>query len=127
MATPHREPRPPGSPEARAIERRRLIAFAERSALPGGGFAWLDDLGRPDATRPLQLYINARMTHVFGLETIHFGSEQARDLALSGIRVLSERFEDHENGGWFESIARTGHPVDATKAAYGHAFVVLAA
>ena len=125
--TPVGEPHRPGSPEARAAERRRLIRFAERSVLPDGAFAWLDDLGRPDEARPLHLWINARMTHVFGLEAIHSGSQDARVRAQGGIRVLSERFEDGDNGGWFEAIGADDAPVDATKAAYGHAFVLLAA
>ena len=117
----------PGGTAWRAAERRRLIEFAERSVLPSGGFAWLDEDGRPDSSHPLYLWINARMTHVFGLEALHFGSERARAIAQGGIRVLADAFEDPVNGGWFEAVSADGAPVDATKAAYGHSFVVLAA
>lgn len=117
----------PGSRAWRDAERRRLIRFAEGSRLPGGGFAWLDETGRPDPSQPLHLWINARMTHVFGLEAIHHGSATARATAQGGIAVLAERFEDRANGGWFEAVREDGTPIDATKAAYGHSFVVLAA
>ncbi len=117
----------PGDCEWRAAERARLIGFAERSLLPPGGFAWLDDFGRPDASQPLHLWINARMTHIFGLEAIHAGSERAWSVAAHGIGALTHLFEDRSNGGWFEAVAADGTPVDPSKAAYGHAFVVLAA
>ena len=117
----------PGDREWRAAERARLLAFAERSLLPSGGFAWLDDWGRPDASQPLHLWINARMTHIFGLEAIHAASAHARSIAAAGIETLAGRFEDRDNGGWFEAIAADGSPADPSKAAYGHAFVVLAA
>lgn len=117
----------PGDPVWRAAERLRLIRFAEASMLPGGGFAWLDDWGRPDRSHPLQLWINARMTHVFGLEAIHAGSEHAGAIAAHGVDALTRLFEDRRNGGWFEAVDEDGAPVDASKAAYGHAFVVLAA
>jgi mannose/cellobiose epimerase-like protein (N-acyl-D-glucosamine 2-epimerase family) len=117
----------PGDREWRAAERARLVGFAERSLLPSGGFAWLDDGGVPDASQPLRLWINARMTHIFGLEAIHAGSEGAREIAAAGVGALGRLFEDRRSGGWFEAVAPDGAPVDASKAAYGHAFVVLAA
>ncbi len=116
----------PGSPAWRAAERARLLAFAERSAVPSGGFAWLDDVGEPDPSQPLHLWINARMTHVFGLEARHFGSDRARSLAAHGIDALTRLLEDRRNGGWHEAVWPGGAPADASKAAYGHAFVVLA-
>jgi sulfoquinovose isomerase len=116
----------PGDPAWRDAERARLLVFAERSALPSGGFAWLDDAGDPEPDEPLRLWINARMTHVFGLETRHFGSDRARSLAMHGIEALATLFEDRQHGGWFEAVSTDGEPVDASKAAYAHAFVVLA-
>ena len=117
----------PGDRAWRTAERARLIGFAERSVVSSGGFAWLDDLGAPDASQPLHLWINARMTHIFGLEAIHAESRQARSIAASGIDALGRLFEDRRHGGWYEAVAPDGTPVEASKAAYGHAFVVLAA
>jgi sulfoquinovose isomerase len=96
-------------------ERRRLLAFAERSRHPEGGFAWLRRDGTPDLERPRELWINTRMTYVFAL---------AGNAALTehGLRALRTDFRDHEHGGWF---SRAGEPGD--KRAYEHVFVVLAA
>ncbi len=117
----------PGDRGWRTAERLRLVRFAEGSLLPSGGFAWLDDRGVPDPSEPLHLWIHGRMTHVFGLESIHAGSARALDLAAGGIDALVDLFEDHRNGGWYQAVDVAGSPVDATKASYGHAFVVLAA
>src|SRR5690625_7264748 len=43
-----------------------------------------------------------------------------------GITSLRGAFRDAEHGGWFASVAG-GKPVDDSKQAYAHAFVVLAA
>ncbi len=117
----------PGDRAWRAAERARLLRFAEGSLLASGGFAWLDDRGVPDPNEPLQLWIHGRMTHIFGLESIHTGSVRALRLATNGIDVLGSLFEDRRNGGWYQAVDATGAPVDPTKASYGHAFVVLAA
>lgn len=117
----------PGDPAWRAAERQRLLRFAEGALLPTGGFAWLDDDGRPDPAHPLHLWITARMTHIFGLEAIHAGSDRARSVCAAGVDALVRLFEDRRHGGWFEAVSADGEPVDTSKAAYGHAFVVLAA
>jgi sulfoquinovose isomerase len=96
-------------------ERARLLAFAERSRHPDGGFAWLRIDGTPDLERPRELWINTRMTHVFA-------QAGRTELAEHGLRALREDFRDHEHGGWF---SRAGEPGD--KLAYEHVFVVLAA
>ena len=48
-------------------EGERLLGFARASVHPDGGFGWLDDDGRLDLTRPVELWISCRMTHVFAL------------------------------------------------------------
>ena len=45
----------------------RLLDFAARSRLPEGGFGYLGDDGRVLPDRPVETWIVARMTHVFGL------------------------------------------------------------
>jgi len=105
-------------------EATRLIDFA-RGARVDGGFGWLDDRGRPEAGRPLQLWITTRMTHVHALGHLlgHPGSGALADYGLAAIR---ERFQDPEHGGWYPEVADDG-PVRTDKEAYPHAFVLLAA
>ena len=45
----------------------RLLSFARGAVHPDGGFAWLDEAGRPELDRPVELWITCRMTHVFAL------------------------------------------------------------
>jgi mannose/cellobiose epimerase-like protein (N-acyl-D-glucosamine 2-epimerase family) len=45
----------------------RLLDFAARSRLADGGFGYLGDDGRVLPDRPVETWIVARMTHVFGL------------------------------------------------------------
>lgn len=98
----------------------RLLDFAERSRLPEGGFGYLGDDGRVLAGRPVETWIVARMTHVFGLAHL-LGRPGAGDLARHGVEALTGGpLHDGEHGGWRTSTD------DDTKTAYAHAFVVLA-
>lgn len=108
-----------------AAETGRLVAFAEPSVHPAGGFAWLDDAGRPDLDRPVQTWLSARMTHVFSAAHI-MGLPGAAPLADAGVDALTGRLRDAEHDGWYGSVGVDG-PVDDRKQAYEHAFVVLAA
>lgn len=106
-------------------EARRLIQFAKGALTSAGGFAWLDDAGRP-MDRPLELYVNCRMSHVFSLaEALH--DLESRHYLASGIRAIDSLFLDRVHGGWFHAVDAAGALVDDTKTAYDHAFVVLAA
>jgi mannose/cellobiose epimerase-like protein (N-acyl-D-glucosamine 2-epimerase family) len=97
-----------------------LLDFAERSRLPGGGFGYLGDDGRVLPDRPLETWIVARMTHVFGLAHL-LGRPGAGELARHGVVALTGGpLRDTEHGGWRAASD------DDTKAAYPHAFVVLA-
>jgi mannose/cellobiose epimerase-like protein (N-acyl-D-glucosamine 2-epimerase family) len=98
----------------------RLLDFAARSRLRQGGFGYLGDDGRVLADRPVETWIVARMTHVFGLAQL-LGRPDADDLVRHGLAALTEGpLHDRRNGGWFSASD------DDTKAAYVHAFVVLA-
>jgi len=105
---------------------RSLTRFAAASVRGEGGFWWLDDDGRPDTLEPLHTWIACRMTHVFGLGHLR-GDPGAAAIADHGVAALDLLLRDPEHGGWFSSVAPGGEPVDTTKAAYPHAFVVLAA
>ncbi|WP_222194555.1 AGE family epimerase/isomerase [Modestobacter italicus] len=97
----------------------RVLAFAARSRVPGG-FGYAGDDGTVLPGRPVETWISARMTHVFGLATLldHPG---AAELAEHGVTALrTGPLHDAEHGGWRAATD------DDTKAAYVHAFVVLA-
>jgi len=99
----------------------RLLDFAERSRLPQGGFGYLGDDGRVLPDRPVETWIVARMTHVFGLATL-LGRLGADELVRHGIEALTTGpLHDAEHGGWRASTE------DDAKTAYVHAFVLLAA
>ena len=107
-----------------ADEGDRLLRFAGGARLAGGGFGWLGDDGTVQAGRPVQTWINARMTYVFSLAHV-LGSDGAADLADHGLAALRGPLHDPVHGGWLSS---TGGPeLDGGKRAYDHAFVVLAA
>jgi mannose/cellobiose epimerase-like protein (N-acyl-D-glucosamine 2-epimerase family) len=98
----------------------RLLDFAARSRLPEGGFGYLGDDGRVVAGRPVETWIVARMTHVFGLAVL-LGRPGADELLAHGVAALTDGpLHDPEHGGWYAGAD------DDTKAAYVHAFAVLA-
>jgi mannose/cellobiose epimerase-like protein (N-acyl-D-glucosamine 2-epimerase family) len=102
-----------------AAEASRLLAFARPSRIEDG-FGWLDAGGAVEAGRPPQLWITARMTHVFALGEL-LGLPDCAELAGHGLESLRSRFRDAAHGGWFSEL-----PGDR-KEAYPHAFVLLAA
>ena len=108
-----------------AAEERRLLDFARASAATPAGFAWLDERGVPDLRQPVHTWITTRMTHVFSLAHLQ-AVEDAAGLAAHGVRALGGPLRDAERGGWYAAVSADGRLVDATKAAYAHAFVVLA-
>jgi mannose/cellobiose epimerase-like protein (N-acyl-D-glucosamine 2-epimerase family) len=98
----------------------RLLTFAARSRLPGGGFGYLGSDGAVLPDRPQETWIVARMTHVFSLAHL-LGRPGAGELAASGVTALREGpLHDGVHGGW-----RAAED-DGTKSAYVHAFAVLA-
>jgi sulfoquinovose isomerase len=103
-----------------AAESDRLLDFAERARHPAGGFAWLDESGTPDLTRPRELLITARMTHCFALAHL-LGRPGAAALAEHGVAALEDVFRDRAHGGWVPAEGQTD------KRAYEHVFVILAA
>ncbi|MDO8150513.1 AGE family epimerase/isomerase [Isoptericola sp. b408] len=109
----------------RAAEVRRLLAFGAASLPDGSGARWLDARGRPDPSRPAQTWITARMAHTYALGEL-LGVPGCGTLADRALGGLSGPLHDAEHGGWFASVG-PGDALDGTKAAYAHAFVVLAA
>ncbi|QRV02211.1 AGE family epimerase/isomerase [Arcanobacterium phocisimile] len=112
-----------------AQEFHALVDFARRSRCEHG-FSTLDADGEADRAAGLQLWINCRMTHVFCLATLN-GDESARAFAQHGIDCLRHYFYDEQHGGFFTTLRYdTDEPLGDNgerKAAYAHAFVLLAA
>jgi sulfoquinovose isomerase len=110
-------------------EVQRLLDGARGSWSPAGGFAWLDAEGRPDPTRPRQLWITTRMTHCFALGAL-LGRPDDGPMVDHGLAALSGPFADARYGGWFTALPAAGASDGseaAPKEAYGHTFVLLAA
>ncbi|UOX91236.1 AGE family epimerase/isomerase [Amycolatopsis sp. FBCC-B4732] len=97
----------------------RLLGFAARAAHPDGGFAWLDDTGRPVLDRPVETWITCRMTHVFALAQLQGAATEAQ--VAHGVEALTGLLHDPDHGGWYATTTLS------EKRAYEHAFVVLAA
>jgi len=106
-----------------AKETDRLLEVTARAAGPTG-FEWLDEHLQP-TQEPLHLWLNGRMTFVSALGAL-LGRDGFSELVDHGMTALAGPFQDSEHGGWFTEIG-DGRPVDDTKAAYAHSFVVLAA
>ena len=109
----------------------RLLGFGRAARHPAGGFGWLDEQGHLDPARPFPLWVTARMTYVYALAHL-LGRPGSAPLVDHGLAALSGPFADPEHGGWFAALA-AGHAATpegengARKAAYEHAFVLLAA
>ncbi len=108
-----------------AAQTDRLLGFGPDAAVAGGGFAYLDDDGRPDVDRPVELWISCRMTHVHALGHL-LGRKESTALVDHGVASLQGRLRDHEHDGWWARVGPNG-PLTTAKTAYEHAFVVLAA
>jgi sulfoquinovose isomerase len=109
-----------------AAELLRVLGFATASRHPDGGFALLDDRGRPELDRPVETYVTARMTHVFALGHL-LGVPGSAELVEHGVAALRGGLRDQEHDGWYAAVEPGGPPTDPGKKAYEHAFVVLAA
>lgn len=102
-----------------------LEAFARGSRLPRG-FGWLDETGTIDPAHPIETWITCRMTYVFAVAHLR-GVPDTAGLVDHGLAALTGLLRDPEHDGWYASVDTDGRPVDGRKAAYPHAFVVLAA
>lgn len=117
----------PGHRRWLAREGDRILDFYQwASADPGGGFDWLDEVGRPYPSGRRELWINARMTHVYALAHID-GRAGAAGMVDHGLAYLNGIGRDADCGGWYAALGRNGQPAADGKECYGHAFVLLAA
>ncbi|MBX3597825.1 MAG: AGE family epimerase/isomerase [Rhizobiaceae bacterium] len=108
-----------------------LFAFFGRATHnPHGGFFTLDAQGRPNRTNATagverQLHDTTRMVHCYAIANLLGipGSDRVID---HGMSFLWNRHRDAAHGGYFWAV-NDDVPTNATKQAYGHAFVLLAA
>ena len=114
-------------------EANRLLDFYEGASINlQGGFFDLDERGLPlptgwpPAPEPTRnLFQTTRIVHCFALAHI-MGRPGASRLVDHGMKFLWDGHRDQQHGGYHWSTGYKG-PLNATKNAYGHAFVLLAA
>jgi mannose/cellobiose epimerase-like protein (N-acyl-D-glucosamine 2-epimerase family) len=105
--------------------------FLTPSFNPAGGFHSLADDGKPIPPRPghagveRQIHETARMVHCAAIGHL-LGLPGADRNVDHGMRFLWERHRDRKHGGYFWGVDDR-EATNATKQAYGHAFVILAA
>lgn len=109
---------------------RLLEMFQKGTIDPKGGFRSLDAAGAPVVVlRPggslRYLHETTRMVHCYAAGIL-LGLPGASRMVDHGMAALSDRHLDRRHGGWVWSFDDDG-PVNDTKQAYGHAFVLLAA
>ncbi len=108
-----------------------LLNFFEGASIdPAGGFRDLDDHGRPLASvaevpYSRQVQAVSRMVHCFAMARL-MGRPGADRMIDHGMDFLWNGHRDRQNGGYFWAMGDDG-PIDDSKQAYGHAFVLLAA
>lgn len=109
-----------------------LLKFFRQMLSQSGWFSELDDEGQPllaESPRApgLQqdLLTVARAVHSYAAGEL-LGIPGCSRVVDAGLYALWERHRDPDEGGYFAAVGPAG-PTDSTKAAYGHAFVLLAA
>ena len=102
----------------------RLLEFAKGSRIPSGGFAGLDEHGRPVPEKSVDTIATARMTLCFSIGCL-VDSPGAERFAKHGVDALFGLLRDPEFGGYLVSTA--GDAKAARKQAYQASFVLLAA
>lgn len=108
-------------------ELHRILEFGRRARVPNG-FGWISNTGGIREEMGTQLWITARMVHVFAAGTA-LGVPGCRSMAAHGIEALLDGvLRDRAYGGWYAAVANEGTQVtNRRKEAYAHAFVALGA
>ncbi|QHQ35170.1 AGE family epimerase/isomerase [Algicella marina] len=99
------------------------LDFFRPSLRSDGGFDTLARSGAPLPRGPQELHVTTRMIHSYALGKA-FGASDCDPIIDAGMAYLWQHHRDPEHGGYVWS---TGPQGDATKLAYGHVFVLLAA
>lgn len=125
----------PSSAEAARLDEHAasLAALAVRSVHPAGGFGWLGPDNVLAVERGIPTWVHCRMTHVLACEVLR-GAEAYRPLLDVGAdALLSRTLRDERHDGWYAGVGGSRPhaaglaPGASDKAAYAHAFVLLAA
>lgn len=105
----------------------RILEFGRRAEVTNG-FGWLSNTGGLREEMGTQLWITARMVHVFSSASL-MGRPGAASLAQRGVdQLLGGLLRDTTHGGWYASVENEGNVIkDRRKEAYAHAFVALGA
>ena len=106
-------------------ETDRLLEFSRAARHPSGGFAWLDERGRPLLDQPVELWVTCRMTHVFALGQL-MGRPGCGPLVDHGVQAPARAAAGPRPRRLVRRRGEDG-ATDPGKETYGHAFVVLAA
>lgn len=91
----------------------------------GGMFERLDADANPLELGHRRLVVQCRQLYMASHAAILRPTAGHAPVARAVFDALTERYRDPEHGGWFFSVTPEGRPHDATKDAYGHAFVLL--
>lgn len=107
-----------------AQHRTALLDFYQPEVrLADGGYAWLDDHGRPLPAHGSQLWVGARMLHVFALAEM-LGRPGAGEVVEHGLDYYTRGAgRDHTYGGWCQVVG--GVDPDERKELYGIAQMLL--
>lgn len=108
-----------------AAHRAELLDFYQPEVtLPGAGLAYLDTNGHALTSQGSQLWLTARMIHVFALAHL-MGRAGADKVVEHGLDFLVDGpGHDGRYGGWFAAVG--GVEASQRKELYGHAHVLLA-
>jgi mannobiose 2-epimerase len=93
----------------------------------GGFLCDFDHRWRPAGAHLKLLEYQARSTLAAAHAAAHPRLGHLREVAAHGFRYLKERMWDHERGGWYRLLDRTGVPLEeATKHGHGTSYAISA-
>ncbi|WP_392560765.1 AGE family epimerase/isomerase [Orbus mooreae] len=107
-------------------ETDRIFEFGRKAFVPTG-FGWIGNNGKVREEMGTQLWITARMIHVYAIAAL-MGRPGAAQLVEHGIDALNGPLKDKKHGGWYAKVdVNDGTVLDASKQGYQHFFVLLGA
>ncbi|GHT82443.1 N-acyl-D-glucosamine 2-epimerase [Actinomycetota bacterium] len=111
---------------------QNLLIFGANFGAPNGGAGWLNDDRSLSLEHGVETWITSRMVHSYSLAKLspdlenNYKGKSADELINEGLKGLTEILTDSKNGGCYAKVNVEGIVIDQTKAAYAHAFVILA-